>query len=58
MVMHIFPNEDYKDTMYIEFVKKKKRNKNRNIFNRNLFNGANIEATPKTPNYGLHNQTL
>lgn len=25
MVMHIFLNEDYKDTMYIEFVKKKKK---------------------------------
>lgn len=27
MAMHIFPNEDYKDTMYIEFVKKKTKKK-------------------------------
>lgn len=58
MVMHIFRNEDYKDTMYIEFKKKKKRNKNKNIFNRKLFNGVKIGTTQKSPNYGLHNQTV
>ena len=35
---------------YIEFIKKK-RNKNKNIFNRKLFNGVKIETTQKSPNY-------
>ena len=39
-------------------LKKKKRNKNKNIFNRKLFNGVKIGTTQKSPNYGLHNQTL